>query len=262
MANVYFTTGAESSMSNTGTINPARKAGQIIFTIDSNNHGAIWYDKDASTRVKMTYSADIAEKANKDNLGNVIHTTYFSEVEGTTAADKYTLSFNNPNDTLVQSIDIPSATNQAAGLISTGLQNIAGAKTFDTSISTPTLTVTGAGGLLYSGIQTGTTDVARVIWFADATHKGKPVQNDNFTYNPYSSTLFVKNIALTNKMSTSDNTNSSYSGDNAASIITPGGVSVEKRLSAGSVRVDNNSSTKGAELQFDITNECLKFVFS
>jgi len=49
-------------------------------------------------------------------------------------------------------IVIPAASTSDAGLVTTGTQTFTGAKTFNTSISTPTLTVTGASGFNYSGI--------------------------------------------------------------------------------------------------------------
>lgn len=47
----------------------------------------------------------------------------------------------------------------------------------------------------YSGIETGTTNQDRVVWFADVSYKGKPVYNDNFTYNPSTKILTVGAIS-------------------------------------------------------------------
>lgn len=46
----------------------------------------------------------------------------------------------------------------------------------------------------YTGIENGTTDAARVVWFADASYKGKPVYNESFKYNPSTNVLTVGSI--------------------------------------------------------------------
>ena len=57
-------------------------------------------------------------------------------------------------------------------------------------------------------------------------------------------------------------TDSSYSKDTTAAVVVKGGISVEKKVSAKEVRIDNNQSSKGVSLQYDETLEVLNFIFS
>lgn len=57
-------------------------------------------------------------------------------------------------------------------------------------------------------------------------------------------------------------TDSTYSKDTAAAISTSGGISVEKQLSAKSIRIDNNENSKGVQLVFNSTTNALDFVFA
>jgi len=51
---VKFLTGANSDINNV-----AKVAGQILFAVDSNNYGYIYYDKDNSTRINMSVTNNI-----------------------------------------------------------------------------------------------------------------------------------------------------------------------------------------------------------
>lgn len=68
--------------------------------------------------------------------------------------------------------------------------------------------------------------------------------------------------ALPLKTTFSNTTDSSHSKDTAAAVVVKGGVSVEKKVSAKEVRIDNNQSSKGVSLQYDESLEVLNFVFS
>lgn len=57
-------------------------------------------------------------------------------------------------------------------------------------------------------------------------------------------------------------TDSTHSKDTAAAISTSGGISVEKQLSAKSIRIDDNQTSAGVQLIFDATLQALNFVFS
>ena len=62
-------------------------------------------------------------------------------------------------------------------------QTITGAKTFST-----------ASGFIYSGMENGTTNSARNVWFSHASTLGTPVYNNNFKYNPATDVLTVGSI--------------------------------------------------------------------
>ena len=72
------------------------------------------------------------------------------------------------------------------------------------------VTVSAAAGFNYTGIETGTSDAARHVWFANASQSGTPVKNDNFKFNPAFNSnagkLFVNNIEGTNIKITIGNT--------------------------------------------------------
>lgn len=56
-------------------------------------------------------------------------------------------------------------------------------------------------------------------------------------------------------------TDSGHSKDTAAALSTSGGISVEKQVSAKSIRIDNNQTSAGVQLIFDNTLQALNFVF-
>lgn len=57
-------------------------------------------------------------------------------------------------------------------------------------------------------------------------------------------------------------TDSAHSTDTAAAVSISGGLSVAKKVSAKEVRIDNNQTSKGVNMQYDATLEVLNFVFS
>lgn len=56
------------------------------------------------------------------------------------------------------------------------------------------LTISKTGGFNYTGIENGTTNASRHVWFSDSSAKGKPVYNDKFKYNPSTDVLTVGSI--------------------------------------------------------------------
>lgn len=217
---------------------------------------------------KSTITADnLSGKLAWSNLTNVPQIV--KGAKGTTATNKYTITLYNLSGAAIVAsadatngvIDIPAATASIAGLITTGDQTMAGAKTFSTSISTPQLTVTGANKFEYSGIQADTANADRVVWFAYNGKNGIPVYDNDFKYNPSTNKLTVSNIA-SSAITLSSGNDSTHSTEDATLKVT-GGVSVSLRLSAKMIRVDNGSTdtTKGFNLIYDSTNECLKFQF-
>lgn len=47
----------------------------------------------------------------------------------------------------------------------------------------------------YAGIGLAEGDAFRNVWFSEATHRGRPVYNDNFVYNPHTAQLWIKSTA-------------------------------------------------------------------
>lgn len=66
--------------------------------------------------------------------------------------------------------------------------------TASTSATTPQITISSAAGLKYTGIESGTSNVNRKVWFADASSAGTPVVSANFQYNPSTNVLTVGSI--------------------------------------------------------------------
>lgn len=212
MAIVKFKSGSKNNIaSNITPIN----AGTVYFAIDENNKGSIYFDKDSSTRVLMSEAyAEYAETANKDTSNNVI-ANYINDITFASAADTNDGNKIKVIATLTQGTGstftriLPIAGPGLAGVITPEAQTIAGAKTF-------TGAATFSGGITfsnsafnYSGIESGTANAARVVWFADSANKGKPVYDNDFTYNPSTNTLTATNFAGTaTKAIYDENTNS------------------------------------------------------
>lgn len=86
---------------------------------------------------------------------------------------------------------------------------------WDTASVTGNFTFNTSSGFNYAGIESGTTNSARVIWFAHSQRNGTPVYNTNFTYNPATPKLTLGAANITGSTSTTANTD-------AFSILTLG----------------------------------------
>lgn len=75
------------------------------------------------------------------------------------------------------------------------------------------------------------------------------------------SQTFLGTKTFTNPIIINAAGDSSHSTFNAASIVTSGGISVAKNLSAKSIRIDNNKTDEGVSLQYNETLDTLNFVF-
>lgn len=137
---VMFLTGIDTALDSV-----TKKAGQILFSIDSNNFGQIWFDKNNTSRVRMTGAADWNKLFN-------VPDPLVSGIKGTTNTTKYTIQLYDTNGQLIVAntttpsinglIEIPAATTAIAGLVTTGAQTLGGNKTFaDNVIISGTLSV-------------------------------------------------------------------------------------------------------------------------
>lgn len=182
-------------------------AGTVYFAVDSEGKGSIYFDKDATHRILMTTALDtnLADIANKDGIGNVIHTTYIAGIEfdGTTNTAKVT-AIMTLGDGSTFSEDLPNAGANSAGIITAGTQTIAGNKTFTGAFTSSGGATFSNSNFNYSGIQAGSENADRVVWFSDNTSRGKPVYDTDFTYNPSTNTLTATNIAGTASRAVAD----------------------------------------------------------
>lgn len=212
---VKFKSGNKSSLvdSSDNNILPI-EAGTVYFTVDNNGKGAIYFDKDATHRILMTTALDtsLADIANKDGIGNVIHETYLAGIEfdGTTNTTKVSAILTY-GDSSTTSVDLPTAGAAAAGIINTGAQTIAGNKTFTGALSSSGGATFSNSNFNYSGIEASSTNAASAVWFSDSTTTGKPVYDNDFNYNPSTNTLTVPNITGTASNAISDELNQNIS---------------------------------------------------
>ena len=72
---------------------------------------------------------------------------------------------------------------------------------------------------------------------------------------------FKDGAVFSSKVTFNGSADSTHSLDANASIVTQGGISVGKQLSAKQIRIDDNTSNKSVTLQFDAGKEVLSFVF-
>jgi hypothetical protein len=209
MANVKFKSGSKDNISTT-PIN----AGTVYFAIDSEDKGSIYFDKDSSTRVLMSEAyAEYAETANKDASNQVITDTYIKDITFASATDTSdnkikviaTLTKGSGNTTTKRIL--PIAGPGLAGVITPEAQTIAGAKTFTGAATFSGGATFSNSAFNYSGIEVGTANSARVVWFADSSSRGKPVYDTDFTYNPSTNTLTATNFAGTATAATYDSSN-------------------------------------------------------
>lgn len=179
-----------------------------IQTNSTNSARSIWFS-DSTAAGKPTINADFtynpstktlvaenitgtATKAQKDSAGNEFITKYpysFTTTSDGTSFKINVLTYSGDNATgSPVSVAVADATH--AGIITNAAQTIAGTKTFSTGV-----TVSASSGFNYSGIESASSNSARPVWFAhDGGVNGKPVYNDNFTYNPSTQTLNVQNV--------------------------------------------------------------------
>lgn len=147
--------------------------------------GSMYVDIDKNNRIKINMHADMASM---DDQHQSIVKTYIKDIalKNSATAPYYELKYgdntvSNETHTL---LPIASATN--AGILTADIKNVqvlTGPKKIDTNGS---LEVSKTGGFNYSGIDLGTANQNRTIWFSDSGFKGKPVTNSKFIYNPAS----------------------------------------------------------------------------
>lgn len=149
------------------------------------------------------------------------------------------------------------------------------ASTDSSSTSTGALVVTGGVGIAKQLRVGGNTNIAGTLGVTNATTlsstltvSGNTSLNGNLTVasnktTTLGGTLTVSGIAtFSNQIKVEKDTDSIRSLDGNASIVTDGGVSVAKQLSAKMIKIDNGQPSEGCQLIYNETNNCLEFVFS
>ena len=122
--------------------------------------------------------------------------TTFSWTGGTTAGPTGSLSGNGMSAVAFPAV--PSAGPSASGVVTTGAQTFAGAKTFNDTI---TGSITGNAGTLK--LSNGTTDVSRFIIFqsdVNDTSNLTACYDTDFKYNPISNLMNVGSVQLNSKV--------------------------------------------------------------
>lgn len=179
--------------------------GTVYFAIDGDK-GSLYLDFDATHRILMSehYAAE-AGKATYDSTGTQsIVDTYIKGIEfdGTTDTAKVTAILERGSGDTSTTVLLPNAGASSAGIITAGAQTIAGAKTFTGAFTASGGVTFSNASFNYSGFEARSNDVATVVWFSDNTTKGKPVYDNDFTYNPSTNTLTVINVAGTAEYAT------------------------------------------------------------
>ena len=149
------------------------------------------------------------------------------------------------------------------------------ATTDSSSTSTGALVVTGGVGIAKQLRVGDNTNIAGTLGVTKATTlsstltvSGNTSLNGNLTVasnktTTLGGTLTVSGIAtFSNQIKVEKDTDSTRSLDGNASIVTDGGVSVAKQLSAKMIKIDNGQTSEGCQLIYNETNNCLEFVFS
>lgn len=256
---IKFLKGEEKSLPTTKTEGQVYFAYKNVGTAEKPSYtGAIYIDTPiggTQTRIKMTANADVADKAFNDASGLSIRDTYLSSL-GYTDDGKQTILIKGSGNNQTR-VALPIASTTKSGIVTADAQSFGGTKTFAT-INSNNLTITGSAGFNYSGIDSGTVDVARPVWFADNSTNGKPVVNTNFTYNPATQTLSVANLSGTADKANKDNAGydirSTY-----ISNITVNGTTLTFTKGSGAtssitLQDNNNAVTQTAIKSSDYTN--------
>lgn len=147
--------------------------------------GSMYVDIDKNNRIKINMHADMASM---DDQHQSITGTYIKDIalKNGAAAPYYELKYGNNTVSDATHAPLPIASAANAGILTADKANVqvlTGPKKIDANGS---LEVSKTGGFNYSGIDSGTANQNRTIWFSDSGFKGKPVTNSNFIYNPAS----------------------------------------------------------------------------
>lgn len=147
--------------------------------------GNMYVDIDKNNRIKINMHADMASM---DDQHQSITGTYIKDIalKNGAAAPYYELKYGNNIVSDATHAPLPIASTTNAGILTADKANVqvlTGPKKIDANGS---LEISKTGGFNYSGIDLGTSNQNRTIWFSDSGFKGKPVTDAKFMYNPAS----------------------------------------------------------------------------
>lgn len=147
--------------------------------------GSMYVDIDKNNRIKINMHADMASM---DDQHQSIAGTYIKDIalKNGAAAPYYELKYGNNTVSDATHAPLPIASAANAGILTADKANVqilTGPKKIDANGS---LEISKTGGFNYSGIDLGTANQNRTIWFSDSGLKGKPVTDAKFMYNPAS----------------------------------------------------------------------------
>lgn len=147
--------------------------------------GSMYVDIDKNNRIKINMHADMASM---DDQHQSITGTYIKDIalKNGAAAPYYELKYGNNIVSDATHAPLPIASAANAGILTADKANVqvlTGPKKIDANGS---LEISKTGGFNYSGIDLGTSNQNRTIWFSDSGLKGKPVTDAKFMYNPAS----------------------------------------------------------------------------
>lgn len=125
-------------------------------------------------------------KALQDDMGGTIKKKYHAAVALTDhATAPYYTFYDGTNTPFTPALPLPVASDKTAGIITTAAQILTGAKTIDANGS---LTIAGSSAFYFTGIQENTTAGSRPIWFSHKDRVTTPSYNEDFYFNPSSTT--------------------------------------------------------------------------
>ena len=161
-------------------------SGHIIPAVnDTQNLGSkdfVW------NTIYGTAFTGLANQATHDDAGQVIQNTYIKEIvyvqdddvkSGSEASPYLRYKYGHGKDPVY--LAIPTAGAQKGGILTSGAQEISGAKTLNATDGS--LTIPKADSFIYSGIQSDSAaGTAKYVWFS--TTGGIPKYNTKFAFNP------------------------------------------------------------------------------
>lgn len=138
-------------------------------------------DASGNTILPGTLTAAGATINGATTINSTLHAT------GATTLDS-TLSVNG-TATMKGALNVNGAATIGSNL------TVAGTSTLNGPLVTNGTVTFNNGFFNYAGIGLAESDAFRNVWFSEATHRGQPVYNDNFVYNPHTAQLWIKSTA-------------------------------------------------------------------
>lgn len=138
-------------------------------------------------------NADTATNATNDEAGHNIQSNYLTDVvTHVSNMEEYSINAIAGDNNIKNTLILPNASPEHAGLITAMEQTLSGAKIIDEDGS---LEIQKTNGFNYSGISHSDDIYDTPVWFSLSVERGIPVTDDTFTYNANANLLKVTNIS-------------------------------------------------------------------